>query len=204
MHTLKTSWILRYTLLLCMGFMMSFSLSGQITFTPRVSYNWANYRANDCFTLSCPNSRSNLAVGLNVSRGIFQDAIAVAGVNFYLNKVTYPGDNSRVNNIDFNHFDVKLGIKNKIFSERTLVGIGIQAEFIFNAKDLNRVTNEIIKYPNNNYMGIEFSVSHRFNKFELFFDAFYNFSAPSLSFLLYHQNFQLGIGYPIKVKNKNE
>jgi len=180
---------------------MSYSLYGQVTLTPRVSYNWANYRANDCFTLSCPNSRSNLAIGLNVSSGIFKDANAVAGVNFYLNKVTYSGDNSRVNNIEFNHFDIKLGIENKIFSNRTLVGVGVQAEFIFNAKDLNRVTNEIINFPNHSYMGIEFSMSHRFNKFELFFDAFYNFSVPNLSILLYHHNFQVGIGYPINVKN---
>ncbi len=178
---------------------MSFSLSGQVTITPRVSYNWANYRVNDCFSNPCPNTRSNIGVGLNAYRELYKDLSIVAGVNFYTNKITYPDGGFRLGNTEFRHFDFKMGIENNIFNKRTKVGAGIQMEIMYNIRDIDNRTNEVINHPLQRYFGFELTASHKFRRVEIFYDAFFNLGIPSsgVLYLLYHTNFQIGVGYPL-------
>lgn len=206
LQILKTSWLLRLTLLLCMGIMMSFSLSGQITFAPRVSYNWANYRQPECMNNKCTNSRGNLGIGLNLNRKIYKDLSIVSGINFYSNKVIYPNRITAEDDEEFKHFDFKIGIENSIFSDNTSVGIGLQLEYMFDLKDKINSRNEVITYPDQSYLGFELTTSHKINKVELFFDAFFNLnlSGETGIFFYYHTNFQFGLGYSLNSNLSND
>ncbi len=194
---------LRDVLLICFSVMISHSLYGQISLTPRLSYNWANYRVNACHTDGCPNTRSNIGIGLNAYNKLYKDLNLVAGINFYTNKVSYPDGGFSVGDLEFRHFDIKIGIENSIFNERTKVGVGLQLEIMYSLRDIDNRTNQFVYPSMQNYYGFELTARHQLkNNIELFFDAFFNLNLPNKNsvVLLYHTNFQVGIGYPLKLK----
>jgi|GEM_PF-2419205 len=191
-------------------FMVCHGASSQISLTPRLSYNWANYRAFDCFQTACPNSRSNLGLGLNASRNVYKELSIVSGINFYTNKVDYQQEtsvNPGIQNYQFRHFDFKLGVENKIFGNKTAIGIGLQMEVMYDIMDLDFRSGEFIEYPNASYFGFELTTSHKIGKLEFFFDSFFNINSITrgrVSFL-YHTTFQFGLGYPLSFGiSKNE
>ena len=171
MHTLKTSWILRHTVLLCVGFMVSFSLSSQITITPRVGYTSNQYRIT-CPLLSECNGRSkSFSVGLHNSYNMYKELSVVADVNFYIDKLYF----SRLGpDFNFNYYDFKIGLSNNIFNDKTAYGIGLQMEILYNIEGTRNGT--LTEFENESQYGIEFSVSHTVGKVELFFDLYYNLS----------------------------
>jgi len=187
--------------------MLSSTIFSQVHVTPRLSYNWANYRVFDCFQTPCPNSRSNIGLGLNASRNVYKELSIVSGINFYAKTITYVNPdrvgftNQRLEDIQFRHFDIKLGIENSIFNENTTVGIGIQMELMYGIKDVDNITGIVEEFPSKYYFGFELTTSHKIKKFELFFDAFFNINTAKRNriILLYHTNFQFGIGYPISL-----
>jgi len=185
---------------------MSFSLSSQITLTPRVSYNWANYRQVGCLDNKCNNSRSNIGIGFNASRLLYKDLGIVSGINFYTNKVVYPNRITAEDDLEFKHFDIKIGIENSIFSDKTSVGIGLQFEYIFDLKDRINSRNEVIIFPNQSYFGFELTTRHNIKKFEVFFDAFFNLNVSQGTGIVffYHTNFQFGIGYTLGIDNSRD
>ena len=195
--------LLRYSLMLYLAMMISHSLYSQISLTPRLSYNWANYRVNACHTDGCPNTRSNIGIGLNAYNKLYKDLNLVAGINFYTNKVSYPDGGFSVGDLEFRHFDIKIGIENSIFNERTKVGVGLQLEIMYSLRDIDNRTNQFVYPSMQNYYGFELTARHQLkNNIELFFDAFFNLNLPNKNsvVLLYHTNFQVGIGYPLKLK----
>lgn len=199
---INTSYMQRYFLLLSISVMMSFSISAQFTWTPRVSYNWANYTVNECFFLGCSGSKSsNIGIGVNVSRPINKRIGILSGINLYTHKVSF-FNNSETSETSFRHFDVKFGMENTIFNENTFVGVGLQLEVMHDIERRNPSNNEIESLQNQFYYGFELTTRHRLKNIDLFFDAFFNLNVPNRNsiVLLYHTSFQVGIGYPINAK----
>jgi hypothetical protein len=117
--------------------------------------------------------------------------------------VSYPDGGFSVGDLEFRHFDIKIGIENSIFNERTKVGVGLQLEIMYSLRDIDNRTNQFVYPSMQNYYGFELTARHQLkNNIELFFDAFFNLNLPNKNsvVLLYHTNFQVGIGYPLKLK----
>ena len=98
----------------------------------------------------------------------------MAGINFYTNKAEYQDEIRTQENLEFRHFDIKVGLENSIFTDRTAIGIGLQLEYMYDLKiKVNRDTNEYTNLPIQHYLGFELTSRHRIKKIEIFLDAFF-------------------------------
>ncbi len=198
LQILNTSWLLRHTLLLCLGTMMSFSLSGQITCTPRLSYTLNKYRVN-CSTFDDCNIRSKaFGIGLHNNYRFYKELSFVVDFNFYTSDMTYSTSSSDYN---FNYLDFKIGLLNNIFSEKSTFGIGFQLEKLY---DIQRVKGGVLtEFQSENQYGVEFSISHTIGKVEFFGELYYNLGFKDGRkhnvLTLRQNNIQFGLGIPISI-----
>jgi len=188
----------------CLTFLSTFDLNSQTLISPRLSYNYVDYKL---VYAQKHRIKHRLAIGTHLSRHLTKRLRGVIAFNYYPTKLKYNLNELSIRTLEFNNIDFKLGIENSIFDDNTFIGVGIQYEYLYGIKGKRMHLNNIIDedFENESHYGIEFSLSRRLKKVEIFFDAYVHLnlvSGKTHNVVFNTQtNFQLGVGLPINLSS---